>query len=70
MQCGQWPLVSVQATFTQVGNSIPSSNQTYTNFHLTFNGTCTSPSLTSYGQNGIFGTGSHGFSNGLAVVPI
>ncbi|KAL0048167.1 hypothetical protein WJX82_009095 [Trebouxia sp. C0006] len=58
------------ATFTQVGNSIPTSNQTYTNFHLTFNGTCNSPSLTSYGQNGVFGIGSHGFSNGLTTVAI
>ncbi|KAL0030242.1 hypothetical protein WJX77_004786 [Trebouxia sp. C0004] len=58
------------ATFTQVGTSIPMSNQTYTNFHLTFNGTCNSPSLTSYGQNGVFGIGSHGFSNGLTTVAI
>lgn len=37
---------------------------------LTFNGTCNSPSLTSYGQNGVFGIGSHGFSSGLTTVPI
>ena len=52
----------MQATFKQVNGNMPMSNQTYTNFHLTFNGTCNSPALTSYGQNGVYGIGSHGFS--------
>ncbi|KAL3134878.1 hypothetical protein ABBQ32_007844 [Trebouxia sp. C0010 RCD-2024] len=50
------------ATFKQVKGDMPLNNETYTNFHLTFNGTCSSPALTSYGQKGVYGIGSHGFS--------
>ena len=49
-------LVFMQVTYSGVG--APLSNDTWTNFGLTFNGTCQSNYLTSYGSKGLLGSGN------------
>jgi hypothetical protein len=44
----------MQVTYSGVG--APLSNDTWTNFGLTFNGTCQSSYLTSYGSKGLLGS--------------
>ena len=49
-------VLAVQVTYSGVG--APLSNDTWTNFGLTFNGTCQSSYLTSYGSKGLLGFGN------------
>lgn len=45
-----------QVTYSGVG--APMDNDTWTNFGLTFNGSCDSSFLSSYGSSGLLGSGN------------
>ena len=50
-------LLQADFNFTEAGTTPPGANDTWTNFVLTFNGTCASDYLTEYGSNGPLGRG-------------
>ena len=50
-------MLQADFNFTEAGTTPPGANDTWTEFVVTFNGTCASDYLTGYGNNGPLGRG-------------